>query len=163
MAFTGPFEDRVMIQELMNTYADAISRVDATAYAACWADQGAQWSTPWYPDIGTVEGKDNIMAVWVEAMKVFAGDHFHMWPGSIEVNGDRAAVTAYTSEVFVIGDTVHRDAGYYEDECIKVNGQWYFLKRTFWLKHRETSAYKEEDRAVVDMATQANVTQASDH
>lgn len=156
MAFTGNFEDRVMIHELMLSYADAISRVHAEDYAKCWADEGAVWSIPWYPDIGTVEGKDNIMAIWKEAMKTFAGDHFQMWPGSIEVDGDFARASAYTSELFVIGDIVHRDAGYYEDELVKVNGQWYFKKRTFWLKHRQTFDYKAEDKAVVDQATSAN-------
>lgn len=157
MAFTGPFEDRLMIRELMDSYADAITRVDAEDYAKCWADEGAEWSIPWYPDIGTIQGKDNIMATWVEAMKVFAGDMFNMWPGSIEVDGDRAKVTAYTSEVFIIEDTVLRDNGFYEDECVKVDGQWYFQKRTFWLKQRQSFAYSPEDKALIEQATQANL------
>ena len=61
MAFSGPLEDRVAIRELMDTYADAICRVDPDDYAACWADEGAVWSIPWYPQIGTIEGKDKIL------------------------------------------------------------------------------------------------------
>lgn len=146
MTYSGPLEDRIAIRELMETYADAISRVDLAAYSACWADEGAVWSIPWYPEIGTIEGKAKILDIWVEAMKVFAGDSFMMLPGSINVEGDRATVTAYTTEVYDIGDTVFRDRGYYEDECIKVNGRWYFQKKTFHLKHRETSTAQASDR-----------------
>lgn len=146
MPFTGPMEDRLAIRELMDTYADAICRVDAEDYAGCWADEGAIWSIPWYPDIGTIHGKDKIMETWAEAMKTFAGDNFVMRPSSIEVDGNTAKVTARTSEVYDIGDTVFRDRGYYEDICVKVDGRWYFKERTFFLKHRETTTAKAEDR-----------------
>lgn len=146
MAFSGPLEDRQLIRELMDSYADAICRVDVKDYSACWADEGAVWSIPWYPEIGTVEGKDKIIPIWVEAMKVFAGDNFVMVPGSIEVDGKCAKVTAHTSECYDIGDTIFRDRGYYMDECVKIEGRWYFQKRIFYLKHRETSFAKSEDR-----------------
>ena len=148
MSFTGPIEDRLMIRELMDGYADAITRVDVDAYAACWADEGAVWSIPWYPEIGTLEGKARIIETWVEAMKTFAGDNFVMTPGSIEVDGATAKVTAYTSEVFDIGETIFRDRGYYEDECVKVDGRWYFRKRVFHLKHRQTFQVQPADRAI---------------
>jgi len=146
MAFTGPIEDRLAIRELMDTYADAICRVDAVDYAGCWADEGAIWSIPWYPAIGTIHGKDKIMETWVEAMKTFAGDNFVMRPASIEIDGDRAKVTARTSEVYDIEDTIFRDRGFYEDVCVKVNGRWYFKERTFHLLHRQTSKIQPEDR-----------------
>jgi len=37
MAFTGPFEDRLEIRELLETYSDAVCKVDADAWAATWA------------------------------------------------------------------------------------------------------------------------------
>ncbi len=146
MNFSGPMEDRLQIRELMDTYADAVCRADATAYAGCWADEGAIWSIPWYPAIGTIEGKENILATWTEAMKTFAGDNFVMVPGSIHVDGTSARVTAYTSEAYDIGETVFRDRGYYEDTCIKVEGRWYFKERTFHLRHRQTFQVKPDDR-----------------
>jgi ketosteroid isomerase-like protein len=146
VAFSGPLEDRVAIRELMDTYADAVSRIDAEAWAACWVDDGAVWSIPFYPQIGTIEGKEKMLAIWVEAMKTFAGDNFVMTPGSIEVLGDRAKVTAYTSEAYDIGNTIFRDRGYYEDLCVKIDGRWYFKERTFHLRHRQTFEIKPEDR-----------------
>lgn len=152
MPFTGPFEDRLMIRELIDSYSDAISRVDADDYAQCWADEGAIWSIPWYPAIGTIEGKGNILSFWVEAMKTFAGDHFTMVPGSIEVDGNTAKVTAYSAEVYDIGDTIFRDRGYYEDLCVKVGGRWFFKEKTFHLKHRQTFDAKASDREVTHKA-----------
>ena len=148
MAFSGPLEDRVAIRELMDTYADAVCRVDASAWADCWAEEGALWSITFYPEIGTIEGKAKIVETWRQAMKTFSGDNFVFAPGSIEVTGDRARVTAYTSEAYDIGDIVYRDRGYYEDVCIKTDGKWQFKERVFYLKHRQTVVAKPEDRAL---------------
>ena len=38
MAFTGPLEDRIAIRELLETYADAVCRVDAEAWGSTWAE-----------------------------------------------------------------------------------------------------------------------------
>ena len=146
MPYSGPLEDRIAIRELLETYADAVSRVDAQQWAGCWADEGASWSIPFYPQIGTVVGKDKIVAMWVEAMKTFAGDVFLMFPASMRIEGDAAYCTAWTSEAFEIGDTVFRDRGWYEDELIKLGGRWYFKSRTFILKHRQTFKAKAEDK-----------------
>ncbi|WP_156677680.1 nuclear transport factor 2 family protein [Sphingomonas profundi] len=146
MAFSGPLEDRVAIRELMDTYADAVSRTDAAAWAGCWAEEGALWSITFYPEIGTIEGKAKIVAAWIEAMKTFTGDNFVMTPGSIEADGDRAKVTAWTSEAYDVGETIFRDRGYYEDVCVKVDGRWFFKERVFYLRHRQTFAVKHEDR-----------------
>ena len=141
-----PLEDRIAIRELLETYADAVSRVDAEQWAGCWADQDATWSIPFYPEIGTVIGKDKIVAMWVEAMKTFAGDVFLMFPGSMRIEGDIAYCTAWTTEAYEVGGIVLRDRGWYDDTLVKVDGRWYFRNRTFILKHRQTFPVKEEDK-----------------
>lgn len=139
MAFTGPAEDRLAIRELLEAYADAVTRCDADAWGACWAED-SEWALPDYPQIGTVKGKPAIVAMWVEAMKNFPQLMFEAWPGSIEINGDRALVRSYTSEVYEQDGLVKRDRGAYEDVCVKIDGKWLFASRSFRNIHRHDVA-----------------------
>ena len=136
MVFTGPAEDRLAIRELLETYADAVTRCDAAAWGATWAED-AEWSLPDYPEIGTTSGRAAIVAMWVEAMKHYPGIIFQAWPGSIEIDGDRATVVSYTSEVYDQNGATKRDRGVYHDICVKENGQWLFQHRTFKNIHRQ--------------------------
>jgi ketosteroid isomerase-like protein len=136
MSFTGPAEDRLAIRELLETYADAVTRCDAAAWGATWAED-AEWSLPDYPEIGTTSGRAAIVAMWVEAMKGFPGIMFEAWPGSIEVAGNRATMRSYTSEVYDQDGVTMRDRGVYEDECVKIDGRWLFKTRSFRNIHRQ--------------------------
>ena len=136
MVFTGPAEDRLAIRELLETYADAVTRCDAAAWGATWAED-AEWSLPDYPEIGTTSGREAIVAMWVEAMKHYPCIIFQAWPGSIEIDGDRATVVSYTSEVYDQDGVTKRDRGVYHDMCVKENGQWLFQHRTFKNIHRQ--------------------------
>lgn len=136
MPFTGPFEDRLAIRELLEAYADAVTRRDAHDWGATWV-QDAEWSLPDYPEIGTTKGREAIVAMWIEAMKGYPGIMFQAWPGSILVEGDRATVRSYTSELYDKDGKVHRDRGRYEDVCIKIDGRWYFQSRSFRNTHRQ--------------------------
>ncbi|MGE0775829.1 MAG: nuclear transport factor 2 family protein [Sphingomonadaceae bacterium] len=136
MAFTGPAEDRLAIRELLDSYADAVTRCDAQDWGATWAEN-AEWSLPDYPDIGTTTGRDAIVAMWIEAMKHYPGIMFELWPGSIEIDGDHAKVVSYTSEVYDQDGVTKRDRGVYHDVCVKVDGRWLFKHRTFKNIHRQ--------------------------
>jgi uncharacterized protein (TIGR02246 family) len=136
MPFTGPAEDRLAIRELLETYADAVTRLDAVAWGSTWAEDG-EWSLPDYPELGTTKGRQAIVAMWTEAMKSYPGIMFEAWPGSIEIDGDRAIVRSYTAEVYDQGDVTLRDRGVYEDVCVKVDGRWLFKSRSFRNIHRQ--------------------------
>jgi ketosteroid isomerase-like protein len=136
MPFTGPAEDRLAIRELLETYADAVTRRDAAAWGDTWAED-AEWSLPDYPEIGTTKGRAAIVAMWVEAMKAYPGIMFEAWPGSIEVTGDRATMRSYTAEVYDQDTVTLRDRGVYEDTCVKVDGRWVFASRSFRNIHRQ--------------------------
>lgn len=136
MPFTGPAEDRLAIRELLDAYADAVTRCDAEAWAQTWAEDG-EWSLPDYPEMGTTRGKPAIVAMWVEAMKGFPGIMFEAWPGSIAVDGDQATMRSYTAEVYDQGDQTIRDRGLYEDVCVKRDGRWLFKSRSFRNIHRQ--------------------------
>lgn len=136
MPYTGPTEDRLAIRELLEAYADGVTRCDAQAWGATWAED-AEWALPDYPEIGTTKGKAAIVAMWVEAMKAYSGIMFEAWPGSIEVDGDRAVVRSYTSEVYDKDGATKRDRGVYDDVCVKDDGKWLFASRTFRNIHRQ--------------------------
>ena len=136
MPFTGPAEDRLAIRELLETYADAVTRRDAAAWGATWAAD-AEWSLPDYPEIGTTKGREAIVAMWIEAMKAYPGIMFEAWPGSIEVSGERAIMRSYTSEVYDQDGVTKRDRGVYEDVCVRIDGQWRFASRSFRNIHRQ--------------------------
>lgn len=136
MPYTGPFEDRLAIRELLETYADAVTRRDADAWGETWA-QDAEWSLPDYPEIGTTKGREAIVAMWIEAMKAYPGIMFEAWPGSIEIDGESAVMRSYTSEVYDQDGVTMRDRGVYEDTCVKTAGRWHFKSRSFRNIHRQ--------------------------
>lgn len=136
MSFTGPDGDRLAIRELLEAYADAVTQNDPQAWASTWAEDG-EWSLPDYPDIGTTKGRDAIVAMWIEAMKAYPGIMFEAWPGSIEVQGDRAVMRSYTSEIYDQDGLTKRDRGVYEDVCVRRDGRWVFKSRIFRKLHRQ--------------------------
>jgi uncharacterized protein (TIGR02246 family) len=135
MPFTGPFEDRLAIRELLDAYADAVNRCDPADWGATWAEDGS-WSMPDYPQFPEVHGREAIVTTWKGAMEHFPGVMFVANPGSIVIEGDRATVRSYTSEVYDQEGVTKRDRGRYEDVCVKRDGKWLFLSRTFKNIHR---------------------------
>jgi SnoaL-like domain len=138
MPFTGALEDRIAIRELLDTYADALTREDAGLMTSLWIEDG-DWSLLDYPAVGTVHGRDNIIARWLGAMDDYRGVMLKAWPGSIEVEGNEAKVRCYTSEVFDRHDITFRERGIYDDICIKTDGQWKFKSRSFRTTHAQKS------------------------
>lgn len=136
MAFIGPFEDRLAIRELWDAYSDAVCRFDAEDWAALWVEDSS-WHLPDYPEYGATEGKSAIVEMWTTAMKDYPGIIFVTTPGSIEIDGDSARATCYTSEVFDQDGQCHRHRGYYEDTLVKVEGQWLFKSRSFRNIHKQ--------------------------
>ncbi len=136
MAFIGPIEDRLAIRELMDTYSDAVNRIDAEDWAATWAED-AVWSLPDYPEIGEIQGRAAIKTAWVEAMKGYPGIVFVTTPGAITIDGSRATGRSYTSEVYDHDGNTKRDRGRYEDAFVKIDGQWLVSRRSFRNTHRQ--------------------------
>ena len=136
MAFIGSVEDRLAIRELLESYADAVCTVDAAAWGETWAEDGV-WELPDYPEIGKITGKGNIVTAWEAAMAHYPGIVFAVMPGTIEVDGDQAAVRSYTSEVYNDSNGVtKRDRGRYDDVVVKRAGKWLFKKRVFKNIHK---------------------------
>ncbi len=130
MAFTGPLEDRVAIHELVASYGDAVSRRDADAWGALWAQDGV-WKLPEIPGMESIEGKDAILAAWIEGMKEFPFQINRQTLANVTVTGDTAKGDTYTSEV--VKDKEGKPAHWhnvYHDEYVKRDGKWLFKTRT---------------------------------
>jgi ketosteroid isomerase-like protein len=135
MPFSGPLEDRQLIGELIADYCDAVNRRDDVTWGATW-DEDSVWSLPAL-GIEGIRGRPNIVAAWKQAMGLFSFAHMIAQVGRIEIDGDRALVRCYTSEVTVAADggTERRPRGLYEDICVKRGGRWLFQSRTFHVLH----------------------------
>ena len=140
MAFSGPIESRLEVRELIESYANAVSQRNAAAWADLWEDD-AVWSMP---DLGTgvtLSGKATIVSTWLELMKQYHGPAEKPWAfsfvsvlGEMDVHGERGTVRSYSIEAYAdaTGRTVHL-RGQYDDEVIRRDMRWRFLKRTWRL------------------------------
>jgi hypothetical protein len=136
-------EDRALIEDLQARYLFALDFRDPQAYAATFArdgvlDYGA----------GKIRGREAIAAMVADmragdaeqraadtsGLRPAAGRH-NITNIVLEINGDRATGTAYW---FHMGnDNPERGAqlnsfGHYEDELIKVDGEWLFSLRKIY-------------------------------
>lgn len=135
MAFEGPFEDRLAIHELVAAYADAVTRHDADAWGALWAEDGV-WELSAIPGMEHIVGREAIVSAWIEAMKHLPQVIATSTLGALEVNGDRARGRAYPRELVVLADgAVRVDTGRYDDDYVKRDGRWFFRSRVYSLLH----------------------------
>ena len=136
MTFTGPFEDRLAIRELLEAYGDAVTQRDVKAWGACWADD-ARWCLPDLPGWEEIKGRDRIVAEWSAMMVEFHGPDdnpdtciFISTPGAINVTGDTATARTYTTESYTdFEGTSRRILSEYADSFVKRDGEWLFSER----------------------------------
>ena len=124
--FSGPIEDRLAIRELHDAYCDAVLRRDPDDWGALWTED-AVWSL-----MGTeVIGRENIVNLWNGAMSQFDAVSFLGIPGSLEVTGDTASGRYQTHEILVENGEPRIAGGRYDDEFVRIDGQWLYSKRIF--------------------------------
>lgn len=127
--------DRLAIRELLERYCDGVNQRDADIWGSTWAEHSV-WELPHLAM--SLQGRDNIVAAWLEAMKLFPFVNMLAQPASIEVDGDKATMRSYTTEVAVMQDgTEIRPLGEYYDECVREGGEWKFSVRKFRVMHGE--------------------------
>ncbi|MEZ5595567.1 MAG: nuclear transport factor 2 family protein [Pseudomonadales bacterium] len=137
MISSGPVEDRLAIRELVESYNDAVMRFDAEAWGANWADDGI-WALPGTGD--GIQGKENIVPMWKNAMSGFDFVGFFASAGPIVVNGNEAHATWYQQEFLHQKDGSRRNVtGRYEDDYVKREGRWFFRKRQYNIMHSEVT------------------------
>lgn len=131
MPFTGPFEDRLAIHELVAAYSDGITVRDVDAWTALWAED-AEWLLPFIPGMEHVKGRDDIRAACEATLKAASQMLIVGMLGSLEITGDTARGRAYPREtVFEADGTMRSLYGRYDDEYVRKDGTWLFQSRTF--------------------------------
>lgn len=131
MAFEGSTDDRLAIRELNDSYADAVFRRDEVAWASHW-HEACSWNLA-----GTeVNGRQDVVAMWRQAMSQFSFVAFCASPGEIRATSNRATARVYTSEVLIAADGKRRHVlGRYDDELVKEQGRWLFARRSYQILH----------------------------
>ena len=142
MSFIGPFEDRLAIRELVDSYGDAVSRHSAEDWGANWAVD-AIWNLN-LPNLPKVEGRKAIVELWVQAMSAYEWVLMTSKPGEIIVNKDQATGRFFTAEITRLkGGEEQRIAGRYDDTYVKRDSRWYFSSRTYKMLHIQSLGVKE--------------------
>ena len=131
-------EDRAKIEDLQARYLFAFDWGDAESYANTFAEDGVL-NFGW----GEIRGRqaireflapgDNVsgMASTPEDARPRVGRHI-ISNIVVEINGDRARGWAYWTHMVTGPDSGYGTVdffGHYEDEMVKVNGEWLFSKR----------------------------------
>ncbi len=140
MYFKGSLEDRMAIRELIETYADAVTQRDAQVWASLWAGD-SRWDMP---DLGSgvsMEGKEEIVSSWLQMMEQYHGPADEPWSfsfvssiGNIAVDGDRAKVRWYSTEVFADGQGNSKQLkGQCDDVLVRDGPYWLISERTWYM------------------------------
>jgi len=134
MISSGPTEDRLAIRELVDSYNDAVMRLDGEAWASNWMEDGI-WSLP---GVGEVAGKAKFYPMWQQAMSAFSFVGFFASAGPIVVTGDTAHGTWYQQEfLHMKAGGKQTITGRYEDDYVRKDGRWFFAKRVYAVLDRQ--------------------------
>jgi ketosteroid isomerase-like protein len=138
MPFTGPTQDRMLIRELYDRYADAANRGDRTDWLACWTPE-ARWRCAYFDAVGHPQ-------VAAEYDRIIGGGGvtdtiFFTQLGSIEADGDTAQCRAVTSERLALpGGGSYSVTGRYDDTLARRGGEWLFAFRDYTIKLEATAS-----------------------
>jgi hypothetical protein len=134
-------EDRAEIMDLQSRYLFALDFQDAATYASTFTEDGViEWAR------GEIKGRRAIHEFISSGTYNPTGDaEKGAWPAAsrhfitnqvIKVEGDTARALTYWFQA--TNNTADRRImvlglfGHYEDELIKIEGRWYFKKRTIY-------------------------------
>lgn len=123
--------DLALIRDLVDRYSFSVTVRDEAGIAATFVPDGIWAVGPPYES--EIVGRDKIAAVIMEnlAAKEFI---VHMTHATVtEVDGDRARSRTIIHELLRATDreTGFSMFGLFDDEVVRVDGQWLFKKRTF--------------------------------
>src|SRR5277367_2744373 len=110
------------IRSLIARYSDAVWRMDKAAYGACWAKNGN-----WRVMGQSIEGRDTIVAFWIDFMKNFAQAWQTAQSMIIEADEISGIGRLYVDEMVRMPDgSVMVSKGIYHDSYVVEDGAWVF-------------------------------------
>ncbi len=118
-------EDRLDIIELTATFDNAMDSEDIEKYLGTFIENG-ELAGFW----GSTKGKENLRAEFPQLLDTFARGRRHLLTNH-EVTGNGNSATMYSYLTVFNRDTPNMaGSGTFNDEVIKVDGKWFFKKRT---------------------------------
>lgn len=142
-------EDHVRIEQLLMRYAAALNTRDADTYVSLFTPDATfelRRAIDEPPFLGPFKGREALRKQWFPdgagavdstGRRPFGAMRHVTTNYEIDVKGDKATVHAFFIEIVSNGantppgskpPTIHA-MGRYEDELVKVNGQWFFSNR----------------------------------
>jgi len=119
--------DQMAVRELNAAYADAVMRRDPDAWSSLWVEDGR-----WYFLGEWIEGRENIVGRWRDAMSGFPVVFHQITSEQITVSGDSAQSRVYLAEEVVTTEQVSlRFIGVYNDICTCLDEGWRYRSRRF--------------------------------
>jgi hypothetical protein len=115
------------LRRLIALYTDAVWRIDASAYGACWTPQ-AEWKI-----LGMhLKGREAIVATWKQVMRDFEWTYQVQHSPVFEIAAETAAARVYVNETFAMKNGVKGcTMGVYHDRYALEEGSWRFAARHF--------------------------------
>ncbi len=135
-------KDEMEIRALADKFSDAANRVDGNAFQALWAKDGVWKIGP--PINMEFKGKENMggsvshmLGLWDFFVQLTG-------PGVITINGDKATARFYVNEIARKADdkSGNYNLSMYDDELVKENGKWLFVKRSYHTIYQDAPNYK---------------------
>jgi hypothetical protein len=124
--------DRIAIQDLLARYAWALDTGDVDGFVACFTPDAIVIEEI-FEEPDRWEGHANLrrLAEHYRNVPDFPGRQHHVSQVLAEGDARRCAVRSFTFVTECRGEPPYllRFAGYYEDEAVKVRGEWLFMRR----------------------------------
>lgn len=133
-------EDEASIRALADMFSDAANRNDGELFASLWAPKGEWIIGP--PINRKFSGRDS-MAQSVTTMLNLWDFFVQMTTsGIVHVQESKAYARFYVNEVARAKDKHgNYNLSMYDDELIKIDGAWYFLKREYKTIYQDSPNY----------------------
>ena len=129
MSFSGLLEDRQLIREFYGAFSYASSCQATEEWLSFWAEE-----CTWITNHFTLTGKAAVRDQWGNLWQNFEKVGLLCEVGSIKVEGDHASTGVIVREIIKMkGGGLYKLIGRYEDNLIRQQGQWRFLRREYFV------------------------------